>query len=98
MFLKLQVLGCINMLAKDCWGGDERSVSRLLLKNVHFLILVCRFVVFTLLNSLQQTPVSRRTLNPVYVARTPPRLTFPFISRSQIAWASSNRSCGTKTS
>ena len=44
-------------------------MSNLFFCNVGFLILVCRSVVVTLLNTRQQTPVSKRTLNPTYAAK-----------------------------
>ncbi|KJA14260.1 hypothetical protein HYPSUDRAFT_59467 [Hypholoma sublateritium FD-334 SS-4] len=49
--LKLQVLGCTDVLAKDRGGTSDP------------------FVVVTLLNSRQQTPVSKRTLSPTYAAK-----------------------------
>lgn len=53
--LKLQVLGCADVLAKDK-GWEQLSVRSLFSQNVHFLILVCRFVVVTLLSTRQQAP------------------------------------------
>ncbi|KAF8957740.1 phosphatidylserine decarboxylase-domain-containing protein [Flammula alnicola] len=49
--LKLRVLGCTNVLAKDRAGTSDP------------------FVVISLLNIRQQTPVAKRTLNPIYAAK-----------------------------
>ncbi|KIM40811.1 hypothetical protein M413DRAFT_446183 [Hebeloma cylindrosporum] len=54
---RLQVLGCMDLLAKDRAGTSDP------------------FVVVSVLNSRQQTPVAKRTVNPVY---NPKDATFDF--------------------
>ncbi|KAJ3490898.1 hypothetical protein NLJ89_g11391 [Agrocybe chaxingu] len=57
VILKVQVVGCLNLLAKDRGGTSDP------------------FVVVSVLNTRHQTPVIKRTLNPVY---TPKDATFEF--------------------
>ncbi|KAF8166385.1 C2 domain-containing protein, partial [Pholiota molesta] len=51
VILRLQVLGCTDVLAKDRGGTSDP------------------FVVASLLNNRHQTPVAKRTVNPVYAAK-----------------------------
>ncbi|KAF9534069.1 phosphatidylserine decarboxylase-domain-containing protein [Crepidotus variabilis] len=51
VIFRIQVLGCMSLLAKDRGGTSDP------------------FVVVTILNQRKQTPVSKKTLNPVYTAK-----------------------------
>ncbi|KAF6765662.1 phosphatidylserine decarboxylase-domain-containing protein [Ephemerocybe angulata] len=55
--LRLQILGCMQLLAKDRGGTSDP------------------FIVASVLNNRQQTPVAKKTLNPTY---TPKDATFDF--------------------
>jgi len=72
--LRVHVVGCSNLTSKDKNGFSDPLASSFLSKKSSYSVF-SRFVVVTVLNSRQQTPVAKRTLNPVY---SPKDATFDF--------------------
>lgn len=78
VLLRVQILACAELPSKDRNGTSDPYVP-LPLKHLlqHVLttytsrssVVLCRFVVVSLLNKRQQTPVQKKTLNPVYPAK-----------------------------
>lgn len=76
VILRLQILGCKDMLSKDRNGASDPCVYSLIsLSCDRNLLRAGRFIVVSVLNSRFQTPVAKKTLQPIYA---PKDATFDF--------------------